>query len=67
VLSRAEATASVEVVFPFAAVGDVTARIPAQLVTPDVVDVGMLDLVLESEPLGWLPTAVPLSPQRRVP
>ncbi len=75
VLPRAEASAVVpspiEVVFPFAAVGDVTPRIPVQRVVLDVVaarvDVGMLGLVLEAESPDWLPAAVPLSPQRRLP
>jgi Trypsin-like peptidase domain len=76
VLPRAEASAGVpsppiEVVFPVAPIGELTPRIPAQLVVLDVaaasVDVGMLDLVLDAKSPGWLPAAVPLSPQRRLP
>src|SRR5437879_5941428 len=61
VLGRAETSdgmpsPAIEVVFPFAAAGEVTAQAPAQLVVLDMaaarVDVGMLDLVFEGDSPG---------------
>ena len=76
VLRRAEASAdtpspAIEVMFPFAAVGGVTPPVPAQQIVLDAAaaaaDVGMLALALDGESPGWMPAAVPLSPQRRLP
>ena len=76
VLRRAEAsggalTPAIEVQFPFAAADGAGARVAARRVLPDVaaaaVDVGMLDLIPDGDPPGWLPAAVPLWPARRLP